>query len=87
MKIDNFGDPEPADLNEAGYWPPKYTIGPPTQDKEWHALIEKWALPVLEEAGFLNHYPPENDRDMEPIGRSAGREILAETSTNVSIRY
>jgi hypothetical protein len=71
MKINNFGDPEPADPNDAGCWPPEYALGPPTQDKEWHYLIEKWGLPLLEKAGFLNYYPPEHDRDMDPIGRLA----------------
>ncbi|KAI4854036.1 hypothetical protein E4T44_00453 [Aureobasidium sp. EXF-8845] len=72
MRIDNFGDLEPRDPNDAGYWPPKYALGPPSQEKEWHTLIEKWGLPILEKAGFLNYYPAQNDRDMDPIGRLAG---------------
>jgi hypothetical protein len=75
LKIDNFGDPEPADPNDSAYWSPKYALGPPTQDTsqdaDWHYLIEKWGLPILEKAGFLDYYPPENDRDMDPIGRLA----------------
>jgi hypothetical protein len=71
MDIAKFGDFELADPDDLDYWPPKYAMGPPTQDKEWHALIEKWGFPVLEKAGFLNYYPPAQDKDMEPIGRLA----------------
>jgi hypothetical protein len=71
MDINKFGDTELADPNDPDYWPPKYAMGPPTEDKEWHALIEKWGFPVLEKAAFLNYYPPAEERDMEPIGRLA----------------
>jgi hypothetical protein len=71
MDIANFGDIELAEPEDPDYWPSKYAMGPPTQDRVWHALIEKWGLHVLEKAGFLNYYPPAGDEDMEPIGRLA----------------
>jgi hypothetical protein len=71
MDIEKFGDLELADPSDPDYWAPKYAMGPPTQDREWHALIEKWGFSVLEKAGFLNYYPLEGDGDMDPIGRLA----------------
>jgi hypothetical protein len=71
MNIHKFGDLELAEPDDPDYWTPKYAMGPPTQDKDWHALIEKWGFPVLEKAGLLNYYPPAQDRDMGPIGQLA----------------
>jgi hypothetical protein len=71
MNIHKFRDAELVESDDPDYWPPKYAMGPPTQDREWHALIEKWGSPVLEKAGFLDYYPPAQDRDMIPSGRLA----------------
>ncbi|KAG9652948.1 hypothetical protein KCV04_g52, partial [Aureobasidium melanogenum] len=71
LDIDKFGGYEVPDWNNLFYWPPEYNLGPPTHDADWHGLIAKWGLPVLEKAGFLNHYPLDDDDYAEPIGRLA----------------
>lgn len=71
LDIDKFDGYEVPDWNNLFYWPPKYNLGPPTHDSDWHGLIAKWGLPVLEKAGFLNHYPADDDDYAEPVGRLA----------------
>lgn len=71
LGIDRFDGYEVPDWNNMFYWPPKYDLGPPTDDNDWHALIARWGFPVLEKAGFLNYYPPDDDDYMDPIGKLA----------------
>lgn len=71
LNIDQFNGYEVPDWKNMSYWPPKYNLGPPTQDGSWHSLIARWGLPVLEKAGFINHYPSDDDEYMDPIGRRA----------------
>ncbi|KAG9665341.1 hypothetical protein KCU64_g11, partial [Aureobasidium melanogenum] len=71
LDIDKFDGYEVPDWNNLFYWPPKYNLGPPTHDSDWHGLIAKWGLPVLEKAGFLNYYPADDDDYAEPVGRLA----------------
>ncbi|KAG9959656.1 hypothetical protein KCU61_g7219, partial [Aureobasidium melanogenum] len=71
LDIDKFGGYEVPDWNNLFYWQPKYNLGPPTHDADWHGIIAKWGLPILEKAGFPNYYPPDDDDYAEPIGRLA----------------
>lgn len=71
LDIDKFDGHEVPDWNNMFYWPPKYNLGPPTNDADWHGIIAKWGLLVLEKAGFLNYYPADDDDYAEPIGRLA----------------
>ncbi|KAH0365928.1 hypothetical protein KCU65_g5699, partial [Aureobasidium melanogenum] len=69
LDIDKFDGYEVPDWNNMFYWPPKYNLGPPTNDADWHGIIAKWGLPLLEKAGFLNYYPSDDNDYAEPIGK------------------
>ncbi|KAG9693611.1 hypothetical protein KCU95_g6407, partial [Aureobasidium melanogenum] len=71
LHIDTFDGYEVPDWNNMFYWPPKYKLGPPTNDADWHGIVAKWGFPILEKAGFLNYCPSDEDDYAEPIGRLA----------------
>ena len=71
LDIDRFDGTEVPDWNNMFYWLPKYNLGPPTNDGDWHGLIAKWGFSMLEKAGFLNYYPPDDDDYMDPLGKLA----------------
>jgi len=74
MDINNRDDEEVEDPYNPLWWPPKYALGAPSDQKgTWTALLGHWGFPVLEKAGFINFYPGDDDVNMKPLGRLAGK--------------
>ncbi|KAI5199428.1 hypothetical protein E4T39_06258 [Aureobasidium subglaciale] len=68
MYITNFGEPEVPD---PAVFAAKYKLGPPSLTPDWHPLLEKWGLQVLNKAGFINYKPAKLEQYMDPIGQGA----------------
>lgn len=72
--ITDRDDPEPEDPDNPLWWPPKYALGAPNDDRpSWHPLLGHWGFPILEKAGFLNYYSDDETANMKPLGRLAAK--------------
>ncbi|KAG9693604.1 hypothetical protein KCU95_g6404, partial [Aureobasidium melanogenum] len=55
-----------------GDWPKMYSMGPPSEIPDYHPILEKYGLKILNAAGFINNIHPTDTITYGPMGRLYG---------------
>jgi hypothetical protein len=65
----NEDDPTGMARRFEGDWPKMYPLGPPSKTPDYHPILEKYGLKVLNAVGFINSTQPYPDITLGPSGR------------------
>lgn len=76
----NEDDPTGMGRRFEGDWPKMYPMGPPSQRPDYHPLLEKYGLKILNAAGFINSVNPWEPVNLGAHGRLHGADWRNPTS-------
>jgi len=65
----NENDPTGMGRRFEGDWPKMYPMGPPSQQPDYHPILEKFGLKILNAAGFINNLQPLEEMGIGPFGQ------------------
>lgn len=65
----NEDDPTGMDRRFEGDWPKMYPMGPPSRHPDYHPLLEKYGLKILNAGGFINSVLPWEAMHLGPHGK------------------
>lgn len=71
FEVRELNDDDPTGMGRRfeGDWPKMYPMGPPSQQPDYHPLLEKWGLKILNAGGFINAVYPWENLVLGPYGR------------------
>lgn len=74
MRELNDNDPTGMGRRFVGDWPKMYPMGPPSRLPDYHPLLEKYGLKILNAGGFINSVYPWEAMVLGPHGRLHGAD-------------